>query len=270
MKRRVMHVVASALMVSVMSVPAWAIGWGGIQNGGFETPPTPWETIGAAGVVDDFGGAFPPAQGNYQAVMTNGGASQAELEDFLGLSAGALDSLIGVGDLIEPNVMGAAIRQDFWTDGPAELWFKWRFAAASINDLGPSVPGNGNGDFYYYPITAIYALDGDYWVLASDQSAPFTTTVNIEGFFADMTDWIGEHRMITGEGDHRLGFAVFGAVFAPAAPGEDYERDGGEDFSAILTIDDVMTEIIPEPVTAGLSMLGFAALGWSLRRRRAA
>ncbi len=95
-----------------------------IDNGSFETADfSNWETTGVTSIeTGDFGSD--PAQGIYQALLSSdiGAVSDAELESFLNLTSGTLDSL-GNGDATE----GSAIKQTVTVSAGTQLSFDWNY-----------------------------------------------------------------------------------------------------------------------------------------------
>ena len=113
MKRRIKKlrtaVVAASFAVCVASGADASL----ILNGGFETGDfTGWSTIGVTS-IETAGFGTAPAEGTFQALMTTNDSfavSDATIEDFLGLTAGSLDTLVGAdatdGSAIKQTVSG--------------------------------------------------------------------------------------------------------------------------------------------------------------------
>jgi subtilisin family serine protease len=108
-----------------------------LPNGNFETGNlTNWETIGVANIESsDFGSG--PVEGTSQAFLsnTNGAVSDANLESFLGLTPGSLDSL-GNGNATE----GSALKRTITVSAGDQLTFDWNFLTnegtpSSFNDF---------------------------------------------------------------------------------------------------------------------------------------
>ncbi|MGB3534843.1 MAG: SdrD B-like domain-containing protein [Microcoleaceae cyanobacterium] len=104
-----------------------------IENGGFETADFDgWETIGIATIeTNDFGSD--PTEGTNQALITNsdseGVVTDADLETFLNLTPGTLDSL-GNGDVTE----GSAIAQTVTVSAGDQLSFDWNYLTNEGNE----------------------------------------------------------------------------------------------------------------------------------------
>ncbi|MEQ8384127.1 MAG: S8 family serine peptidase [Coleofasciculus sp. A1-SPW-01] len=106
----------------------------GFENGDF----TNWTTIGNTTIETDSIGSN-PTDGDYQAFITNsvGSVSDAEIETFFGLTAGALDNL-GNGDIIE----GSGLQfQPIKVQAGDSISFDWNFITneenqSSFSDFG--------------------------------------------------------------------------------------------------------------------------------------
>ncbi|MDJ0698127.1 hypothetical protein [Mastigocoleus sp. MO_188.B34] len=99
-----------------------------VDNGGFETGTfTNWQTIGDTSIETSNFGVI-PSSGAFQALLTNGASDSggsvidSDLEQFLGLSSGALDNLANA-DVTE----GSAIKQTFSAQAGDVLTFDWNF-----------------------------------------------------------------------------------------------------------------------------------------------
>jgi hypothetical protein len=122
---------------------------GAVSNGSFETGNfTGWTTQGNTNIKTAYSG-INPTQGSYQALITNGGGSvsDANLESFLGLSAGTLDGM-GNGDATE----GSAIKLSTITVAAGTtLSFDWNFLT------NESTPSSYN-DFAFVSINGLKEL----------------------------------------------------------------------------------------------------------------
>ncbi|HEY9830379.1 MAG TPA: S8 family serine peptidase [Stenomitos sp.] len=122
---------------------------GAVSNGSFETGNfTGWTTQGNTNIKTTYSG-INPTQGSYQALITNGGGSvsDANLESFLGLSAGTLDGM-GNGDVTE----GSAIKLSTITVAAGTtLSFDWNFLT------NESTPSSYN-DFAFVSINGLKEL----------------------------------------------------------------------------------------------------------------
>ena len=113
-------------------------------NGSFETGDfLSWQTIGDASIeTSSFGSG--PTEGIYQSLLTSGNSSvsDTQLENFLGLAFGSLDSL-GNGDA----TVGSAIKQTVTVSAGSELSFDWNFLT---NENTPTI----FNDFGFVSITS--------------------------------------------------------------------------------------------------------------------
>ena len=117
-------------------------------NGGFETGDfTGWSTLGVTSIQTNAFGSG-PTEGQYQALLQSGdsfsvpgAATLAQIDTFLGLSAGALDNLVS-GHRV---VSGSAIQQSFTATAGQVLSFQFNFltnegtganADPGFNDFG--------------------------------------------------------------------------------------------------------------------------------------
>ena len=118
------------------------------ENGSFETGTfSGWQTIGDTSIeTADFG--ITPSDGTFQALITNGfsdsGGSvvESDLEAFLDLTPGILDSL-GNGDVTE----GSAIKRTFSANAGDILTFEWSFLTNEFT------PGGDFNDFAFFSLT---------------------------------------------------------------------------------------------------------------------
>jgi subtilisin family serine protease len=124
--------------------PGWKQTYPGL-NGGFESGSfSSWLPIGSASIeTSEFGSE--PTEGTYQALVSNGSGSitDAELETFLGLTAGSLDSL-GNGNATE----GSAIKQTITVSAGTQLSFDWNFLT------NEATPDSVYNDFGFISITS--------------------------------------------------------------------------------------------------------------------
>jgi autotransporter-associated beta strand protein len=118
-----------------------------LSNGGFESGDlTGWSSIGSATVTTATFGT-PPAEGAYQALLTDGSPSvpTSQLETFLNLAAGTLNS-ISSGPVIE----GSALRRTLTVSAGDTVSFQWNFL--TNESLAPPWTYN---DFAFVSLTPV-------------------------------------------------------------------------------------------------------------------
>ena len=104
------------------SLTVGSVSEGGAVNQGFETGDfTGWATIGQGSVVTQSDG-YSPTDGSYLAVLNTNGASQENIESFLGLSQNTLDQQ-GNGDVTS----GAATELQLQVTAGDVVTFDWNF-----------------------------------------------------------------------------------------------------------------------------------------------
>lgn len=213
----------------------------GFINGGFETGDfTGWSTIGSASIQTDAFGAGPP-QGNYQAFLSNGtgAVSSANLESFLGLSAGSLDAL-GNGT----TTTGSGLSQSITANAGDVVTFQWDFLT---NEDTPST----NNDFSFVSIKSLQTL----------------ADTNYPNFISSNTSFLSE-----------TGFQTFSYTIPTAGTykvGVGVVNVGDTSVESGLLVDNfVLTaSAVPEPgslVLGGLGALGVLTIYNRRRRSRSA
>lgn len=116
--------------LSVISFAGAAPSYAAVVNGGFESGNLDgWETIGSASIAD--GGVS----------LSASGVGDTQLETFLGLSAGTLDTLNKIN-----ATNGSAIKQTITANAGDTLSFDWLFKA---NDYAPY------NDFSFFTIGSL-------------------------------------------------------------------------------------------------------------------
>lgn len=214
---------------------------GAIVNGGFETGDLAnWSGIGDTLADDGFYGGS-PSDGQYHALMTTlsdpgdftpglsfiDAVPAADLESFLGLSAGALS---GRG-----AVEGSAIQQSFVANAGDILSFDWNFLTDDA----------GSGD------SAFFLIDGMLTPLADANSLSLGPTSS--GFFLDETGYSLFTYVLTTSGPNTLAFGVVDADVGFGASG--------------LAIDKVALTVIPLPPALLLFFTGVLAVGLIGRKK---
>jgi hypothetical protein len=224
-------------------------------NSGFEGGDfTGWTILGENSIeTAKFGSG--PSQGNYQALLSTGGGSFANsiLEQFLGVNAGSLDSLLPPPSPILPPPLqsskGSAIQQTFTAKAGDIVSFDWNFLT---NELPPNL-GLLLPDFSFVsissPVKSILSELADattFSLLGLSQSTGFLQETGFQSFsFQIPTDGI-----------YKLGVGVTNKF------------DNFTD-SAVL-VDNFQITSVPEP-TSVLGILGFGAFlgaGSVLKRKQ--
>ena len=126
LKNKLVKATAKASAVSLISCISFftaSSSQAAIINGGFEDDFNGWETIGNTSIETSAFGSG-PVEGNNQALLSTGGntSTDSEIEAFLGLEAGSLDSL-GNGNA----TAGSAIKQTFTANAGDTVSFQWNF-----------------------------------------------------------------------------------------------------------------------------------------------
>lgn len=198
-----------------------------VTNGGFESEDfTGWSTIGVTSIETAAYGAG-PTEGSYQALMTNAhgnSVSDSDIETFLGLAAGTLDSLIAGN-----ATTGSAIKQTITVNTGDILTFDWNFLTDEVE------AGDDIRDFTFVSLSIGYTdimADAVFSVFV-----PSSTPFNDETGFATFSSTLAS-------GTYTLGFGVMHV--------EDNDVDSG------LLLDNVT--ITPEPATITILGLGTLAL----------
>jgi VCBS repeat-containing protein len=99
-----------------------------------------WSLLGS-GAVETQHGSYQPTEGNYLAALYGYGASAGQMESFLGLNAGKLNTL-GNGNV----TTGSALRTELTVEAGDVVHFDWAFLATDylpFNDFSVAVFGNG-------------------------------------------------------------------------------------------------------------------------------
>jgi hypothetical protein len=235
-----------------------------LVNGNFESGNlTGWTTLGENSIETS---AFrsSPTQGTYQALLSTEGASFADpiLEEFLGLEAGSIDSLVPLPPIrqdtptiVPPQQPGqsSAIQQTFTAKAGDILSFDWNFLTNEFpNPLRSSLP-----DFSFVsissPSNSINCLAELAYVFAGtppgQTCANTIPTIDLRTsttqFFQE-TGFQTFSYTIPTTGTYTLGIGVTNKF--------DNFNDSG------LLIDNVRLTSVPDPSTV-LSLLGLGGLG---------
>lgn len=232
-------VLAAATVIGLI-VSTAKTGNAAILNSSFETGDfSQWETTGQA-TVEDSSFGLEPSNGTYQAVLETlqdtTGTSGADLESFLGLTAGSLTSS-GVTE-------GSAIKQTFVANAGDILTFQWDF----LTDLDPSE--SDYNDFAFFTLNNILNP------LADTSNA---TNTNFFTRLAKETGYQSTSYKITTAGTYVLGFGVVDM--------------GDTTVNSALLVDNIKLSAastsVPEPTsTLGLLALGAFGISWRLRQQK--
>lgn len=166
-----------------------------IENGSFETGDFQyWSTIGDTSIETEDLGIF-PTEGTYQALITTGDSDaggsvvDSDLEEFLDLTPGSLDNLVG-GDAYE----GSFIKQTFTVEAGDVVSFDWNFLT---NEATPDTTFND---------TAFLTVNGFTFELA-DTGANFVDANDVNEF----NEQTGTQTLaftIANAGTYTIGFGV--------------------------------------------------------------
>lgn len=197
-----------------------------IINGGFESGFDSWTTIGDTSIQSTYGGEAPKR--TYQALVSTGdtAAYTSDLEIFLGLTTGSLDS-VGNGE----TSLGSAIKQTFTANAGHVLTLKWNFLTSE------ATPSQFFNDFAFVTVGSLSKLadTSSEFVLST---TPFDKETGLQTF----------SYVVPTTGTYSLGL---GAI------------DVGDSFnSSGLLVDSVVLSStpVPEPNSA-LSLLALGVLG---------
>lgn len=244
-----------SVLVSVIVVVSAAPTMAGPINPGFETGNfSGWSTFGQTSVLTNLSFGITPTDGHFQALLTTGGnaGSRAGLESFLGLSAGALNTLVG-----QNATHGSAIKQTFSVTPGEKITFNWNFLTAECPAFCGSSghPPNFFNDTSFAIISPAYSELGD--THATFFPAPGT-------FFNGQT---GYQTFTTGPLIGGLVTLAFGVVDVG-----DFAVDSALVLDAVGTpLSGPPVAATPEPATLLLLGTTFASLGsiaWRRHRQR--
>ncbi len=246
------HLAGITLTALALAAPLGLFGGsadaGSLVNGGFETGGlSGWESIGDAGVVGS-GFGTPPAEGSWQAGVSNhrspsssvfGGSSvpDAALEGFLGLASGSLDSAFG-GGTGAGATEGSAIKQEITVAAGDTLTAKLNFLTSEAT---PSSPFNDTSFFA--------SVDG--LILAANTFGTFGTSGTP---LKEETGYFDFSYTFTSSGTFTVGFGVVDvAAF---------------DLDSALLVDNVALTAVPIPAALPLFLSAIAGLGLLGQRGR--
>jgi hypothetical protein len=227
-----------------------------VINGGFEQAPalTGWSSSGETGIATIATFGIAPAEGLNQAVTSLEDPGQlstpSDIESFLGLSSGSLQSLVPPTETPIPDVIaGSAIKQSLSVTAGEILTFNWNFITDDVTGAGQTS-----------------APDFAFWSLRPELSNPVALANLTTGtFFAtgstdypNGTGYQTASYTFTTSGIFTIGFGVMSV--------------GDLTGKSALLIDNVKIgplSTVPEPFTAGAVGLALAisAAGSRLRRR---
>ncbi len=212
-------------------------------NGGFEMGDfTAWSTAGLASVeTAAFGtGTTQGVQQAFLDTFDQTGSSRSDIEMFLGLGDGDLNTIadsLNTGDAV---VEGSALKQTITVNAGDVLTFDWNMmtdeflASPSFND---------------FSFVSIVDTMTDISVLADVFTGSFVASST---FFAHETGFSSFSHTFTTGGTYTIGFGVVDV--------------GDADYASGLIIDNV--QIVPSPSAAALAVLGMPIAVSCFRRRR--
>ncbi|MEC4983844.1 MAG: hypothetical protein SAJ37_17645 [Oscillatoria sp. PMC 1068.18] len=199
-----------------------------IINGSFETGQfTGWETLGNTSIqTTGFGTGL--TAGNFQALLSTEYPTypDANIETFLGLASGSLDSLNFVN-----TTGGSAIKQKFTAKAGDILTFNWNFLT---NEITPSL----YNDLAFVSLNSASALADTTFAEFFDSLTPFREETGFQRF----------EYVIPTSGEYILGLGIL--------DGRDTVVDSG------LLIDNIQLSRVSVPEPMGkLALLSFVVLG---------
>jgi hypothetical protein len=158
-----------------------------VDNGSFEAAGyCGWETTGHA-VQTDSSFGIGPVHGASQALITTAGnTSRADIELFLGIAAGTLDTFTSY-----PATAGTAIRQSLTVEAGRVLSFDWNFLC---------------NDYLPYNDFAFFAVNGEVYKLSDVAQCEGLGEGNSS--FQDQTGFSSFSYTFTAAGTYTIGFGV--------------------------------------------------------------
>ncbi len=175
MRTQLLSVLVSVI-VAVSATPTMA----GPINPSFETGNfSGWSTFGQTSVVTNAAFNVTPTDGHFEALLTTGGnaGSTAGLESFLGLSAGALNTLVGAS-----TFQGSAIKQTFSATPGEKISFNWNFLTNECPTFCTNPPNNFFRDTSFAIVSVLYSKLADTNDVATFFAAPGTGFNEQTGF----------------------------------------------------------------------------------------
>ncbi len=205
-----------------------------------------WERIGQAVARGNFGAAQ-ATDGKRQALLMTNQTERVKPKK----RAASLDQLEAfVGATLGPDAFdGSAIQQTFTVDEDSQISFDWAF--------GQHIKGNGGNDI------AFVVLDGDVTILGDLDSLDLTNRhkkfllSEYQSFTLPDVLAAGEHTLSIGivnigTGTGRTALFLDNLILSAVGGGV---GSGG-------------SAVNPEPLTAGLTLMGVSAMAMAVRRRR--
>ncbi len=231
----------AASLIGLASIFCSSPSQAAIINGGFETGNfNGWDTTGNTSTQTSAYGSG-PTEGTYDALLssTDGAARPSDLESFLGLASGSLNSVNG------QIAQGSAIQQTFTANAGQRLTFDWNFLT---NEATPS------DNFNSFSFVTIGSLSK----LADTSSTFFPSPASLFLSFYKETGFQSFSYTIPTTGTYTLGIGV-------ANVGDPYNGSG-------VLVDNVALSTpsptsVPEP-TSALDLLALSAMGIGLVFKR--
>lgn len=216
-----------------------------IVNGSFESGFTGWTTTGTTSIENASWGINPTDGSQYARMSAFGTVTDSQLETFLGLSSGTLDSLLPGANA----QYGSAIKQTVYLTAGETLTFNWNFLTSD--------EGTVNNDYADFAFWSLVNLQNG-TVLAHTNSPGFTSMdPEVAPGFTYQTGWHTASFYVTTTGSYELGFGVVNV--APPL--------GVVKGATTLLVDNVQT---PEPATMTIWGVGVLGCAFAAYRRKMA
>lgn len=244
---------AASSLVSLIFLAPGEASAASLVNGGFAGSFNGWQTIGDASIQSFESVGIDPTEGDFQALLSTtsrtddnfnlsgvDAADVSDLEIFLGLKSGSLDSLRNGG--LFPVEEGTAIKQTFTAEAGSTLNFDFNFLTDEFAN---------SADFNTF---AFFTLNNTANKLADTFSNLISST-----FFDQETGYGTFSTVLSETGTYTLAFGVV---------------DVGESYATAVSIDNVRivpsnVVKVPEPSSVlGIFECGVLVVGFGLLKRQ--